>query len=187
MKIAKLALILAVTAALVAGCGDDGNDDAAGNEAESAPLAEGNAVGGNADGEGNTAADDDQSPAPTPAKASYVRQVSQICARDQQAILAGIVRIGQQTEEQDATALFESVTSEVLIPALGQKRGDIRALGAPSGDEQRVEAILDSLEQGQASLEDEPPTAIEGYAERLQDFDRLARQYGIKGCAPMGS
>ena len=57
---------------------------------------------------------------------------------------------------------------------------EIRELGAPEGDEEKVEAILTALEDGAAEIEDDPSQALEG--DPLKEARELADEYGFKVC-----
>ena len=86
---------------------------------------------------------------------------------------------GFELEKASDEELEEAIT-EVLVPSLNQQAEDIEALGAPEGDEERVEEILTSLEGAASEIEDEPSRAFEG--EPLEESSRLAEDYGFKVC-----
>jgi hypothetical protein len=69
---------------------------------------------------------------------------------------------------------------EVVVPAFRQTVEDIRALGAPAGDEEQVEAILASAEEGTGRLEQDPLSVFED--DEPSETDRLAAAYGITAC-----
>jgi hypothetical protein len=68
----------------------------------------------------------------------------------------------------------------VLVPALEQQVDDIRALGAPEGDEEQVDEILTAVEDASAEVADDPSRAFED--EVLKEADELAKDYGFKVC-----
>jgi hypothetical protein len=70
----------------------------------------------------------------------------------------------------------------VVIPALEAEVRAIRALGAPAGDERRVEAILAATERGIEQIRADPVGVLDGPPPALREAGRLARAYGSAEC-----
>ncbi len=68
----------------------------------------------------------------------------------------------------------------MLAPSLNQQAEEIDALGAPEGDEKKVEAILVSLEKAADEIEEDPASVFEGKV--LDKPNKLAEDYGFKVC-----
>jgi hypothetical protein len=75
---------------------------------------------------------------------------------------------------------LEEAVAEVLVPAINQQAEEIDALGAPEGDEEKVDAIVVALEGGVAEVEDDPSLVFEG--KPLQEASQLAKDYGFEVC-----
>ncbi len=86
---------------------------------------------------------------------------------------------GFELEKASEEEIEEAIT-EVLVPALNQQAEEIQALGAPEGDEKRVEAIVTALEDGANEVADDPKLAFQG--QPLKEASKLARDYGFKVC-----
>jgi hypothetical protein len=118
-------------------------------------------------------------------KEEWIVQANQICAEgDREAeakaetFFAGASESKPPSEEQIA-----KFTREVAVPGIQAQIDGIRALGAPEGDEDEVEAFLDAGQEGvDAAKED--PAALEGGA--LDEATTLARQYGLEACGGDG-
>ena len=153
MKKASL-VVLALVAAIVAGCG--GSDDS-GSETTEATV--------------------------TLTKAEFIKQGDAICEEANEQNETEAEEFAEDngfTLEKATDEQLEEAITEVLVPSLNQQVGDIAALGAPQGDEEQVEKIVVSLEGGAGEIEDEPSLAFEG--DPLKESSRLAKDYGFEVC-----
>lgn len=157
MGIPNAARVLIVLAAVAVGCGGGGDDGTGGGEPITAePLS----------------------------RAAYVEQADAICRR-----------IGEETvgyvdeaygELDDSEALSEAADNELAERITERQReglDELRALPAPSGDEAEVERLVAS---GERAIEQLSRIQLEdpgGEAPALEEFDELARAYGLDGCA----
>lgn len=156
-KASLVVLALVALAAIVAGC-SDGDDS----------------------GSGTTAATEATE---TLTKAEFIKQGDAICEEANQQNETEAEEFAEDngfTLEKATDEQLEDAITEVLVPSLNQQAEDIAALGAPQGDEERVEKITASLEEGAGEIEDEPSLAFEG--EPLKESSRLADDYGFKVC-----
>jgi hypothetical protein len=69
---------------------------------------------------------------------------------------------------------------EVVVPAFRRTIEEIRALGAPAGDEAVVERLLTAQEQGTDRVERDPLSIFED--DEPSEADRLAAEYGLDSC-----
>jgi hypothetical protein len=155
LKKASLAVLaLMALAAIVAGCGD--SDDS---------------------GDGTTEATEALT------KAEFIKQGDAICEEANEQNETEAEEFAEDngfTLEKATDEQLEDAITEVLVPSLNQQAEDIAALGAPEGDEDRVEEIVVSLESGADEIEEKPSLAFEG--EPLKESRRLAGDYGFKVC-----
>ena len=71
----------------------------------------------------------------------------------------------------------------VLIPSLKQEISELKELGVPEGDEEKVDAMIAALEEGLETAEDDPETVAAGTADIVFGIaSRLAGEYGIETC-----
>jgi hypothetical protein len=71
----------------------------------------------------------------------------------------------------------------VLIPNVKREIQELEALGAPEGDEERIEAMIAALEEGLETAESSPETVAEGTSDIVFGIaSRLAGEYGLETC-----
>ena len=82
---------------------------------------------------------------------------------------------GEPTEQQ-----MRDYAANVVVPAFRTTIEDIRALGAPAGDEAQVEELLTAQEEGTDRVAEDPLSIFE--EDEPSDADRLAADYGLDSC-----
>jgi hypothetical protein len=128
--------------------------------------------------------DDDSTEATvTLTKAEFIKQGDAICEKSNKQSESEAEEFAEENgfdlENPDKEKLEEAIV-EVLVPSLNQQAEEIDALGAPEGDEEKVEAIVASLEDAAAEIEDDPGSVFEGGP--LKEPSKLAGDYGFKVC-----
>jgi hypothetical protein len=120
-------------------------------------------------------------------KAEFVKQANAICEkRKKQSLkkMAAYVKQHKGGSGQPNPALLVKAVKAVFIPGVETQIEEIRALGAPPGDEAKVEAFLASLEDGvDAVSEASGGSAVTGFGKSFKRSAKLAREYGLAGCA----
>jgi hypothetical protein len=109
-------------------------------------------------------------------KSEWIAKADQICAESDEGIerQAGEFFKGKPTPETQAQFVQQAV-----IPGIESANSQIRELGAPEGDEDQVQAMLDAADEGLAKVKADP-SALERGA--LDPGSALSRQYGLKVC-----
>jgi hypothetical protein len=111
-------------------------------------------------------------------KAAFVEDLEAVCARSyerRKRRFMAFVR-GKDDLLSDPQEL-RRFADTVLLPVRRRQVKELWALGAPSGDEDEVEDILEAYERGIEEMEVDPETigaTVEG--------DELAELYGVKSC-----
>ena len=144
-------LLAALALVVVAGCGSD--DDEGGEETQ------------------------------TLTKVEFIKQGDEICGEAEDRSEKEAEEFAEEngfTLEKANEEQIEEAISEVLVPALNRQAEELDALGAPEGDEERVEAIVTALEDGASEVADEPKIAFQG--QPLKEASKLAKDYGFKVC-----
>jgi hypothetical protein len=165
----KVAAILApaLIVAALAGCG--GSGDTAGTSGDSSGGSTGVEAGAR----------------PSPTKAEFIAKAGAICARQLPSLLAPIGDyLKRHTRSKQAEAqLITAAVKRAVVPRLRTELAEIRALGAPAGDEVEVEAFLQALRRGIVVLEGERRISLSPDVENaLGQSQTLARRYGVKTC-----
>jgi hypothetical protein len=114
-------------------------------------------------------------------KVEFLRQADEICLSTESEIEAAADDLVGNKEEPTPDEV-EEVALGVVVPALEAEVAAIGALGAPEGDEEQVQAILDATEAGIAEIEADPQSLLDNTPESLVEAEELARRYGSQQC-----
>lgn len=114
----------------------------------------------------------------TPTKAEFIAEADQICRAGNDELDAEANKLGADPTQ----AQKESFASDVLVPGVQDQIDSIRALGAPEGDEDEVEELLDEAQSGVDALE-EDPSLITSDDDPFTEANDLAADYGLKVCS----
>jgi hypothetical protein len=153
--IAMLAGALAI--AIVAGCGG-GGDSTTGSDSSSLTEAE------------------------------FIKQADAICEKgdkESSKEVEAFVEENNVDTNKPTTKQQEEVITEVVAPNVQGQVEQISELGAPSGDEKKIEAMVDAVEEGVEEIEADPKKLIEGN-NPLGKGSKLAKEYGLKSCGEEG-
>ena len=107
-------------------------------------------------------------------KSDFIAQADEICKKGDTELADAATEAGlDQNSSEDEINGF--ITDEVL-PNIQQQADDIDALGAPEGDEDDVQAIVDALNEAIAATEDDQNS------DAFTDVNKLAQDYGLTAC-----
>ena len=127
--------------------------------------------------------DDDSETTATITKAELIKQGDEICKKANDQSEKEAEEFAEEngfTLEKASEEQLEDAVADVLVPSLNQQAEDIDALGAPEGDEERVEEIVVSFEGTADEIKDDPGAVFEGKV--LDEPGKLAGDYGFKVC-----
>lgn len=116
-------------------------------------------------------------------KAEFIKQGDAICKEGNEQSEEEAEEFAEENDftlEKASDEQLEEAVSEVLVPNLNRQAEELGALGAPEGDEERVEEIVASLEGAAEEIEDEPGIVFDG--EVLEEPSELADDYGFEVC-----
>jgi hypothetical protein len=118
-------------------------------------------------------------------KAQFIKQADAICAKGNKEDEAEFEKFekenGLSEKKEPTKAQQEEATSEIVVPSVQKQIEEIDALGAPKGDEKKIEALVASVEEGVEEIEADPASLTEG-KNPLAKGSKLAREYGLKTC-----
>jgi hypothetical protein len=122
-------------------------------------------------------------------KAEFIKRADAICAKGQQQVERNFGAYAkktnlnvQQVTKNPTKQQVDGLVHSVLLPAIKQEVTQIRALGAPRGDEDKIEAMLAAVEEGIETAEDLPRTVLEKTDVAFGVSSRLAKEYGLVAC-----
>jgi hypothetical protein len=121
---------------------------------------------------------DDSTSTSSLAKPAWIAKADAICQQGNQEIeQAANEQFGKQSE-QPTDEQVQQFTKESVVPNVQKQIDQIRDLGAPSGDGDQVNKMLDTV---QADI-DETKSATTLAGDPFADGNALALQYGLKVC-----
>lgn len=118
-------------------------------------------------------------------KAEFIKKADAICSKGEKQIQGEFVAYatGHKEELEEPTEeSFATLADTIIVPGVEQEIEEIRSLGAPKGDEEKVEAILASLEEGIEKADGTPRVMVENTSEVFAKSGKLAKQYGLQVC-----
>ena len=116
-------------------------------------------------------------------KAEFIKQGDAICEKTDQAQEAALKVYLKKHPK--ATSSEEGEAQMVLIaglPAIQVEAEELAALGAPEGDEEEVQAIVEGIEEAASKGEENPISLVKGTKNPFLAVDGLAAKYGFKVC-----
>lgn len=119
-------------------------------------------------------------------KAEFIKQGDAICKQGNAEIEAGFEDFSEdndipQNQEPSKTQGVEIVET-VIVPNIKQQGEEIRALGAPEGEEGQVEDLLDSLDAAVSEAEEDPESLFDEKSDPFAEANRQATDYGFEVC-----
>jgi len=120
-------------------------------------------------------------------KAAFLKQGNAICAAGNKEINAGFEKFFKENEfskkKQPTQAQLEEAAEEIAIPSIRKQIDGIRALGAPSGEEEQVNEIVDTAEEALEEGEEDPAALVsEENGNLFAKANKLADAYGLTAC-----
>jgi len=84
----------------------------------------------------------------------------------------------KEPSDEQGVELVETV----IVPSIKTQAELIRGLGTPEGDEDEVEAMLDSLDEAVEEAEENPESLFDEKSDPFGDPNQRAEDYGFKVC-----
>lgn len=91
-------------------------------------------------------------------------------------IIAGL-KPGEKLSDARQTQMVETI----IIPNYEEAIDGLEELGAPEGDEAKVEELIKAMEKTQKTLEEDPEEAIFNVL-MFEEPNKLAQSYGLNSC-----
>ena len=119
------------------------------------------------------------------AKSEFIKQGDAICEKGSKSLSEEAEDFAKENNidtSKPTKKQQEEVIETVLAPALQGQADQLNELAAPSGDEDRAEAIFAALESGAEELEEDPGALLKSGSSPLDEANKLASEYGFKVC-----
>lgn len=122
-------------------------------------------------------------------KAAFVKQANKICLETQKKFQIEAVRFieraGKNPPKPTEASPEEELTETIVVKNFQDQVDELASLGAPSGDEEEISAILNALQQEVDNASEDPATFIKSEGS-FGKAPKLASAYGLTECATVG-
>jgi hypothetical protein len=119
-------------------------------------------------------------------KPELIKQGDEICTAGNKAIEEQAEEFAEEEgvdTENPTTEQQEELVTQVVAPEVKAQAEEIAALGAPSGEEAEVEAIVTAVEDAATEVEEDPSLIVEAKDNGpFTEANELATEYGFKVC-----
>jgi hypothetical protein len=113
-------------------------------------------------------------------KAQYVKQANAICAKHNKEMIAKYTSLIREAGQLTPKVADEAV-AKASVPGMKQQLEELRALPAPSGEEDKVEALLERRQEALEKVEADPGFKTSG--DPFEEFNQSLTDYGLTECA----
>ena len=119
-------------------------------------------------------------------KAEFLKKGSAICAKGSEEINKAYEKFSREHVAGGKTpseALLDEAAAEIVLPVRVREVRQLRALGAPSGQEEHVDAMLTAWEEGIEKGEEDPNSLRKAGPEfAFYKSYSMGINYGLKKC-----
>jgi hypothetical protein len=117
-------------------------------------------------------------------KAAFIKKADAICTKGTARLARTFSAfLKKQGLKHLSKADEEELVGKLLVPSVRREIKEMRALGAPSGDEDRVDEMIKALEEGVETAEGNPEAVTSSSDVVFGIAARLGGEYGLEACA----
>jgi hypothetical protein len=179
MRFSVLLVCVFVAAVLQVGCGSSGSTggSSGGTSAETTTAGTETTASG---GEGGDA----KSQSGPLTKKAFIKEAEAVCQKipttfeEKSEALAKSMQNGQKPTPAETKLKAGVPTDHLAIE-------ELEAISPPTGDEQKVEAIIQSLENAVKGLEKNPESEFTGPLSPFAEWQKLTKAYGLSYCSQL--
>ncbi len=120
-------------------------------------------------------------------KSAFIKQGNAICARTNKQFEDEFEDFSNEktslstSGEPSRPQLIEAV-EQLYIPIIGQQIEELRALGAPAGEEQEVDKAVSAGEEGLQEVREDPSSLLVSSGGPFGEYNKLMTDYGLAEC-----
>jgi ABC-type glycerol-3-phosphate transport system substrate-binding protein len=111
-------------------------------------------------------------------KADFTEQANTICSDASDELQTAGAELTDQSTQEEVVAFV----TDTAVPSFQAQHDDIEALGAPDGEEDDVQALLDALQDGIDAIDADPEAFVAGGATPFDDANAAADDLGLTDC-----
>jgi hypothetical protein len=127
---------------------------------------------------------DDSSSTNSISKEQFITKADAICKKGtkrlQAAIFAALKDPRNLTKVSNAEQI--KIVKTAMVPNVSREVKELRALGIPDGDEEKVDAMITALEEGVEIAEQDPQVVTKSSDAVFGISSRIATEYGLEAC-----
>jgi hypothetical protein len=118
-------------------------------------------------------------------KADFVKQADEICDRAEtkknKDLEAAFQKLGK--EGKSGKKAEEELVTGTALPPISEMTEELKDLGAPSGEEDQADAMIEAFEEEVEKVEGDPTSVISGEGGEFDKANQLAKKMGLKACS----
>jgi hypothetical protein len=119
-------------------------------------------------------------------KAEFLKQGNAICKEGNDEIESEFEKFAKENnlskKKAPTEAQLEEAAEQFLIPVVSKQIDGLRALGAPSGEEEKINTLLDNAEAALEEVEEDPSLVSGESNEPFEEVNKEARAVGLTVC-----
>jgi hypothetical protein len=116
----------------------------------------------------------------------FIVQADAICKQGNEEIEDGFESFAEENDipknQEPSDAQGAELVETVLVPSVASQSEEIRELSVPSGDEEEISAMLDSLDEAVEEAEEDPEALFTAGSDPFAEPNELAQEYGLEIC-----
>jgi hypothetical protein len=128
--------------------------------------------------------DDSDSSASSISKEEFITKADTICKKGTERMQAAIADVLKNQLNITKVSKDEqlAIVTKVLVPSVRREVKELRALGVPDGDDERVDAMITALEEGIETAERDPEVVTKSSDAIFGIASRIGGEYGLTAC-----
>jgi arginine repressor len=117
-------------------------------------------------------------------KEEFITKADAICKKGSERMQAAIARVlkRQRNITKVTKGAQEKIVATVMVPSVSREIKELRAIGIPDGDAERVNGMIAALEEGVETGEQDPEAVIKSSDAIFGIASRIAGEYGLAVC-----
>ncbi len=129
--------------------------------------------------------DDSGSSASSISREEFIVKADAVCKKGTERLQNAITKLlkDQPNITKVSTDEQEKIVTTVMVPSVSREVKELRALGVPDGDDERVDAMITALEEGVEIAEQNPEVVTKSSDAIFGIASRIGGEYGLTVCA----
>jgi len=117
-------------------------------------------------------------------KEEFIAKADAICKQSNARLEAAFGKFLKENPNLKKTSdpRLQQLVGGAMVPSLKREIEELRALGIPAGDEEKVEAMISALEEGLETAERDPQAVTNSSDAVFGIASRIGGEYGLKVC-----